>query len=212
MDYDDGNDPFTRFLEIQRRDFTHYVLPELFQNELGGFLEFFGSKVGQGIDPAKFLAESAAAKKRLAYVSRLAEFGVKVWGDDGWKEIEGDGIEYMGPAGHHHELNKIYNGSLINLEISRLYQMDVVNMRVFDIMACGGFVLAEYCESLEELFNVGEEVIVYHTLDEMADKVRYYLEHQDEAGEIANRGMAAVRERHTIKQRIEKMLNHANQA
>ena len=66
------------------------------------------------------MAESAAAQNRLTYISRLGEFGIKVWGDEGWKEIEKDGARYMVPAGHHHELNKIYSGFLINLEISRL--------------------------------------------------------------------------------------------
>lgn len=69
--------------------------------------------------------------------------------------------------------------------------------------------MAEYCENLEELFKLGEEVMVYRTLEELVEKVEYYLNHQDEAREIADQGMAAVREKHTIKQRVEKMLNFA---
>jgi len=96
------------------------------------------------------------------------------------------------------------------LDISRIYQMDMVNMRVFDIMACSGLVFAEYSEDLEGLFELGKEVIAYRTLDELIEKTKYFLEHPNEAEEIAFNGMTAVRARHTIRQRLEHMLTVIN--
>lgn len=198
-------DPFERMLHLQHLDYTVYILPELFGKELPDFDHYFRVKSGSLMDPVKLLAESAAARKRLAYVSQLGRYGIKVWGDEGWKQVEGSGARYMGPAGHHHELNKIYNGSLINLEINRIYQPDVVNMRVFDIMACGGFALVEYSKELEELFDLDREVVAFYTPEDMVKKVEYYLSHPEETDEIAQRGLAAVRNRHTIRHRVEEM-------
>jgi spore maturation protein CgeB len=112
----------------------------------------------------------------------------------------------MGPAGHRFELNKIYSGTLINLEINRLYQPDMINMRVFDIMACGGFLLAEYTPELADLFRLDQELVVYHTKAELMTKAQHYLLHPAEARAIAAQGLQAVREKHTIRKRVEYML------
>lgn len=207
---DSEEDPFEETLRRQAQDYTRYLLPECFHERFAGFTEYFQQRTGTTIDPVKLLAETAAAEKRLLYVSTIAGFGVKVWGDEGWKQIHGRGIEYMGAAGHRHELNKIYAGSSINLEINRLYQMDTVNMRIFDILACGAFVLAEYSQDLSDLLEPGKEIACYRTLDELEEKVGHYLTHPAEAREIALRGMAAVKEQHTIRHRVEAMLQSIN--
>jgi spore maturation protein CgeB len=199
-------DSVLQILREQSRDYSNYRIPKLAHEFLGGFIEYFSQEPSAQGDPVKMLAESAASKKRLAYLSRLGAFGIKVWGDEGFKETEAYGAVYMGFAGHKHEINKIYSGSQINLDISRIYQMDMVNMRLFDIMACGGFVLAEYSEELEELFELDQEVVAYRTLDELVEKIEYYLTNEEQRREIAHRGMMAVKLRHTIEKRVEEML------
>ncbi|HUT43969.1 MAG TPA: glycosyltransferase, partial [Desulfobacterales bacterium] len=150
--------------------------------------------------------EIAAAEKRTNYIANLGSLGVKVWGDDGWMNTEQYGVKYMGSAGHTFEINKIYSASSINVDINRLYQMDIIPMRVFDIMACGGFVLAEYSKELSNIFEIGKEVETYSTLDELVSKATYYLDHESEALEIAKRGRGAVLKNHTISGRVKYML------
>jgi spore maturation protein CgeB len=79
-------------------------------------------------------------------------------------------------------------------------------MRVFDILACGGFVLAEHSDALAELFVVGEEIDSWRTPDELVDKVDWYLNNRAVAVAMAQRGCRAVSERHTIQQRVRMML------
>jgi spore maturation protein CgeB len=202
-------DPFEKILRLQGLDYTRYRMPQYFHELLPGFEAYFRRKTATTIDPVKLLAETAAAEKRLRYMERLAGFGVKVWGDEGWKAIHGRSIQYMGPAGHKAELNKIYTASAINVDVNRIYQPDMANMRIFDIMACGGFVLAEFSDDLADLFELGSEIITYRTLDELEEEVRRYLAHPQEARRIAEKGMTAVRERHTVRQRVETMLSMA---
>ena len=116
---------------------------------------------------------------------------------------------YMGPAGHREELNRIYSNSLINLDIGRIYQSDIVTMRVFDVLACGGFILTEHCEALSEVFDIGSEVESYSSMDEMIQKIEHYLEHPDEARAIGERGRQRVLRDHSIASRVRYMLSAA---
>ena len=80
-------------------------------------------------------------------------------------------------------------------------------MRVFDVMACGGFLIAEHADDMDDLFDIGREIVTYRTLDELLSKVSYYLNNLAEAKSIAEAGRKAVHDRHTIKMRIAHMLS-----
>jgi len=205
---EEGKTLLDELLAHQRLDYSNYLLPDLLHQYSPEFLDYLLS-LPEAHDPFMLIGEIAASEKRVRYLSRMGCMGLRVWGDSGWRVLESEGIRYMGTAGHHYEINKIYAGSLINIDINRLYQDDIVTMRIFDIMSCGGFLLAEYGPGLEELFEVGEEVEVYHTLDELAEKASYYLEHRDRAREIALKGREAVLRRHTMKMRVEHMIGKA---
>lgn len=211
MSHDESVNPFKKILDIQGRDYSKYIIPELVKINLGDFLQYLKGNMNQFVDPVILLAEKAAFEKRMAYLLQLGRYALKIWGDEGWKRLEGNGIQYMGYAGHKYEINKIYSASLINIDINRLYQPDMVNMRVFDIMACGGFVIAEHSEALNELFKIEYEVATFKTSGELMEKVGYYLSNTEKAREIAFRGMTAVSERHTIKARVKHMLNVNNE-
>ena len=160
-------------------------------------------------DPRVLAGEVAASEKRLNWVAALAPHGVQVWGDQGWSRLAEHGVSYRGLAGHAQELTRIYSATAINLDVGRLFQSDIVTMRVFDVLATGSFVLAEHTRALAEAFDVGREVISYRGRDELLEKTAYYLEHVDEAREIAARGRAAVLERHTVSERLRYMLGRA---
>lgn len=208
-----GSDPVAgaalldQVLATQRQDFSRYRVAELLEALGGAFLaDERGSDNPE--DPSMLVAEIAASEKRLTYVANLSSAGVVVWGDAGWKQVERFGARYSGRyARHTDELTKVYNATAINVDIGRLYQSDIVTMRVFDVLACGGFLLAEHSEALEDVFALGEEVESYRTLDELRAKVSYYLRRPEEASSIARRGLEAVRERHSISARVRHMLD-----
>jgi spore maturation protein CgeB len=202
---DERQDLFEEILRLQRQDYGTFQIRSLMEERAGGFLTFVRQQ-GYRVDPVLCLSEIAASSKRLDTLAALYKKEVRVWGDVGWKTVERGLITYMGSAGHDNALNRIYSGSLINLDINRIYQSDMVNMRVFDIMACGGFVLAEFSEDLEALFHVGEEIVAYESLDELLEKVEYYLARPEEIRQIAHQGMIAVKKRHTVRHRVRKML------
>ncbi len=192
-------------LAEQRQDFTRFVVPDALARRVPELARARPDVVAQ---LARWAGEIAAAEKRLAYVGRLGRFGVCVWGDEGWRAAQAAGLacHYRGPAGHGLELTKIYCASLINVDIGRVYQDDIVTMRVFDVLACGGFVLAERSSALAELFEIGAEVDCYASADELEAKVAHYLAHPEAARAIALRGREAVCARHGIDVRVAHML------
>jgi hypothetical protein len=60
--------------------------------------------------------------------------------------------------------------------------------RAFWVTGLGTFYLSLYKKGMEEFFELGEEVAVFHNEDEMRRKVRYYLEHEEERETIAQAG------------------------
>jgi len=197
-----------RVLARQRRDLDRWQVPELLEAECPG-IRAWSHRAGRAVDPVVLLGELPSSERRLRTVAALAPFGMRVWGDAGWKVLKVPGLEYRGFAGHHHALTRIYQLSAINIDIGRLYQTDIVTMRVFDVLGCGGFLIAEHSEEIESLFEVGVEVETWSTRNELVDKVRHYRAHPDEARTIAERGRLAVDRRHRVAHRVDRMLSVA---
>jgi len=196
----EGQRVLDEVLAAQRTDFSSYRVPQLLQARVPDWAVRAGDVV-----PERVLGELAAAERRLAFVQALIPHRIAVWGDLGWQQVPG--LDYRGPAGHEVELNAVYSGAAITIDLGRLYQLDIVTMRVFDALACGGFVLAEYCDDLRALFELGVEVESWKTLPELTEKTTHYLAHPEQARAIALAGQRAVRERHTIQARVRTMLS-----
>lgn len=113
--------------------------------------------------------------------------------------IAGCGSEVMYLGGgqeqkmHWSEMVKIYNQSRINLNFSGFYRnmhpdARRIVCRVFEITLCGGFLLTEYANGLENYFDIGREIECFETAKEAAEKIQYYLKHPEEREQIAKRG------------------------
>lgn len=83
---------------------------------------------------------------------------------------------------------------------------DDINMRVFEALSTGSFLLTNYIPTLGELFKDGKHLVTYKTLDEMVEKAKYFLEHEEEREKIAKAGYEEFTSNHTYKHRIEKIL------
>lgn len=56
---------------------------------------------------------------------------------------------------------------------------DLVSTRTFEIPACGGFMLHIDNDEVREYYDVGREIDVFSTPEELADKCRFYLAHDE---------------------------------
>ena len=65
---------------------------------------------------------------------------------------------------------------------------DLMSMRSFEIPACGGFMIHERNEEVRSFYEEDREVVLFDGVEELAEKVRYYLEHERERQAIADAG------------------------
>lgn len=106
------------------------------------------------------------------------------------------------------DMAKAYSSSKI--VFNRSIKNDV-NMRVFEGVACGSLLMTNDLteNGLAELFQDGVHLATYQTADDLLDKVKYYLKHDDIREKVAQQGMAHAHEHHTYKHRVEAILQAA---
>lgn len=104
------------------------------------------------------------------------------------------------------EMPLIFHQSRINLNMTIRPIQTGLSLRVFDILGCGGFLLTNYQQELSELYEIGKDVEVFTSKEELADKAAYYLTHEEERRKIAISGYEKTRALHTYETRISQMI------
>lgn len=98
---------------------------------------------------------------------------------------------------------KIYAKSKICLNVA---MKEDLNMRCFEVMGAGGFLLTDYVPHMEEIFEDGKHLVLYRSTEEAIDKAKYYLKHDSEREKIAQAGFDEVMSKHTINHRVNRIL------
>lgn len=93
---------------------------------------------------------------------------------------------------------------VLNITRSHFYGAETgINLRIFEALAAGCFLLTDYCEELEELFVIGEEIEVFRSASELAEKVDFYLNNPEKRLAIAKRGHEQFLNKHLWIKRAE---------
>lgn len=93
------------------------------------------------------------------------------------------------PFLHDEDYSKAINATRINLGFLRKGNRDLQTTRSVEIPACGGFLLAERTPEHERLFREGVEAEFFDGFDELLERCRYYLTHEEERKNIAVAGL-----------------------
>ena len=105
------------------------------------------------------------------------------------------------------ELHKHYSSCkiLLNDHWQEMKDLDFPSNRLFDALACGTFVISDKIPSAETLFE--DTIVTYENADDLDKKLEYYLSHEDERKELAERGREIVLKNHTFDNRVETVLD-----
>jgi glycosyltransferase involved in cell wall biosynthesis len=87
---------------------------------------------------------------------------------------------------------QLANASKINLAIHMGVAddtgwQDLVSTRSFELPACGGFMLHIDNSEIRQLFEVGEEIDVFSSVDDLCEKIRFYLKNESLRKKMAHK-------------------------
>lgn len=85
------------------------------------------------------------------------------------------------------------------------HSSDQVNARNFEVPGGGGFLLTSWVKGLDEFYRLNKEIAVYENFEELVEKIRYYLKHEEEREAIALAGYKRTLKDHTYEKRFQKI-------
>ena len=114
---------------------------------------------------------------------------VKVWGNwpKRWQQRHPN-LRVMGESLWDDDYARAICSFAINLAFLRKENRDLQTTRSMEIPACGGFMLGERTREHQRLFKEGEEAEFFDSLEELLEKIHYYLAHEDQRQNIAIAG------------------------
>lgn len=145
---------------------------------------------------------------RMSCVKQLSAFEPHIHGDPGWQRHINSRSVLRPELNYYDELPYFYNVCKINFNTTSLQMKGGLNQRLFDIPACGAFILTDYREQVEEMFKVGQEVACYSEPAEIKDMVSYYLRHPSQRMKIVAKAHDRVLKEHTYEIRLKKLIEH----
>lgn len=104
------------------------------------------------------------------------------------------------------EMPKVFQASKINLNITMRPIETGLSLRIWDILGCGGFLLTNYQAEIPDYFEIGRDLETYESMEELEEKVRYYLTHDEDRVEIAINGYEKMAKYHSYEIRISQMI------
>jgi spore maturation protein CgeB len=150
---------------------------------------------------------AASMKKRKKIIGGLLAEGVETFGDSqGWKQLLGPSVTTHGDIDYRHGLRDIYRDIRINVNITSCQMPSAMNQRVFDIPCAGSFVISDNQKDMHELFDVGKEAIVYESLEDLKDKIRFFKAHETERMRIIAAAQKRISGEHTYAKRVKDLL------
>ena len=151
------------------------------------------------------LGFKVAAEQRSRALRLLSgKHRVAIYSNSNTKELIG--LEKCGTVDYWTEMPRVFHGSKINLNLTIPDIKSGIPLRVFDVLGSGGFLLTNFQAEMPACFEIGKDLVCFESPEEMAEKCDYYLRHEEERIAIAQHGHETVKNKHQLKQRLQRML------
>lgn len=129
------------------------------------------------------------------FIYALKDLNLGLFGNpEGWKSPM-----CKGKIGFEEEAT-LYSSSKssINMTLREHLENGCINFRIYNALACKGFVITDYMEELEEFKDC---VVFSFGGDDLVEKVKYYKENQEETQKYREAGYKRVMENHDATHR-----------
>jgi hypothetical protein len=105
----------------------------------------------------------------------------------------------------HQKYIKVINQTKICIISTNVFNSP--NMKFTEFTSCGSFVLSDEPADMQELgFENGKHLVIYKSMNDLRNKIKYYLKHEKEREAIAKNGMEFTRKNHNNDIRVKEML------
>ncbi len=113
---------------------------------------------------------------------------------------------YIGAADFS-RMGEIYSAAKIGFNSSIVND---INMRVFEIMSSGCFLLTNRIKNngLADLFEEGRHLVTYGNNRQLLELIEYYLKNAEEREKIAAAGYELIIKKHTYFHRVQTLMNY----
>ena len=148
---------------------------------------------------------------RMRMLEKVSDFDIAIWGPR-WNEVESDSpLRHLVRGGSLEvdEWVRAYTATKIalnNISSFAPYVDNMMNTRVFEIMACKRLQLVDTRDDVLMAFTSGDELVCYSSINELRSLIVYYLDHPEKAQKIAESGYRKVMQLHTYDHRVHELM------
>lgn len=146
----------------------------------------------------------AEIERRRALIELSKYYRVNVYSNSDVSDLLR--IQYCGSVDYWSEMPKVFHASKINLNFTIPNIKSGIPLRIWDVLGSGGFLLTNYQAEIPYYFEEGKDLVCFDGIEDLREKVGYYLTHEEERQEIARNGYQKVKEKHNYIERIRAML------
>jgi spore maturation protein CgeB len=145
---------------------------------------------------------------RYAFFKELKDYNIKLWGPPApeWMSLGPVKKMMMNKTVFNEEKSKAFQAAKIVINNLFPAEIEGVNVRTFEIPACGGFQMINWKPGLDQILKEGDEVVSFRNKEEIIEKIDYYLKNDDERKRIIENGYRKVNAEHTYKIRLKLLL------
>lgn len=162
----------------------------------------------QGIHEPEAILEASPKTKDVIFVGGDA-FGTRKALLEGLETRYASRFERYGVPGYYVRglpLNELYASTKVVVGDSQPWPYYWSN-RIYETLGRGGFLIHPKVEGLDKEFTFDKHLVVYESLDELWEKIEYYLHHDKEREEIRLAGHLHVKQNYTYKHRCQELLD-----
>jgi hypothetical protein len=155
------------------------------------------------VDPGRahdlvFVGNMRSVLRRVVWDAWRAGYAPAIYGQD-WRFVAPELT--VAERAEPDLVRRIYSSSkvVLNDHWDDMRRQGFVNNRVYDVLACEGFLLTDHVPGMEDEF--GDAVETYADRAELTSKLKHYLSDERERKARASRGRELILERHTADRR-----------
>ena len=192
-------------MQAQKNLFGGFILEEVLYNEriIQDMLRAMPYELDEGslaneeyVYANYFLSRKVATMQRTEFIEAISKKHIMKVYSPGDLSMIPTAI-HMGTVDYNTDMNKVFQLSKINLNITLPSIHTGIPLRAMDIMGAGGFLLTNYQADFMENFVPNEDFVYFTSMNEALALIDYYLEHEEERQRIAENGRRKVAENHT---------------